>query len=52
MKVISKAQLHRVLIIEIDGREIEVHFIKHTSSFFSWKKWNQYFQEINFFKSK
>jgi hypothetical protein len=48
VKSISSRQKHRLLKLKIDGRDLEINFIKHTSSFFSWKKWNNHFNEIEF----
>ncbi len=52
IKSISSRQKHRYFKLNINNKEIEVNFIKHTSSFFSWKKWNKHFSEINFIEFK
>ena len=48
VKSISSRQKHRLLKLKIDGKDLEINFIKHTSSFFSWQKCNKHFNEIKF----
>ena len=37
---LTSRQVHRTSKISINENEISLHFIKHTSSFFSWNKWH------------
>jgi hypothetical protein len=41
INTISERQKHRLLRLKIEDEWIDCHFIKHTSRFFSWKKWNE-----------
>lgn len=45
-----------IILIDSDGNEIKLLFIKHTSQFFSWNNWNkfikkEYENELNWIKS-
>jgi hypothetical protein len=43
---LTSRQIHRFASIKLNDKKIDLHFIKHTSQFFSWKKWNEYLKVI------
>jgi hypothetical protein len=44
---VTGKQNNRNITIKNNNKTISINFIKHTSSFFSWAKWNTYFKKIN-----
>jgi hypothetical protein len=54
---LTSRQIHRFASIKMNDKKIELHFIKHTSQYFSWQKWNEYLKktiplEIQFLEEK
>lgn len=54
---ISGVYPKRAVLIDSQDNKIELYFIKHTSKYFSWEKWNSYLQnqmtkQINWLKNE
>lgn len=55
--MIGKAYPRRAKILDLKGEEVDVYFIRHSSQYFSWEKWNAYLKanlnhQLNWFEKR